>query len=122
MPQRKSPTTAEPRANAVTPIAARRSRYRPMLSSRGTELISAAMRRQLDAEALCERLSSGFVGTLRLMDDDELLVLELVANGISSHHDFLPDLFGEGRDPDRVIDAARRFAAKRERTRKGGAR
>jgi hypothetical protein len=97
-----------------------RTRYRPFVGVTGHEIFSAEEERRHDAEMLCERLSDRFINTIRFMDADELVVLELLANGISLHRDFLPDLFNEGRDPQRVISAARRFAAKR--TKKGGAR
>jgi hypothetical protein len=94
----------------------RKSRYRPtMCNDNEMELISAADHRRMDAEQLCERLSERFIGQIRLMDDDQLIVLEILAQGIDNFHDFLPDLFNEGTDPGRVITAARRFAKRRKR-------
>lgn len=60
----------------------RRTRYQPMRTPSGTVLISADRRRALDAEALVERLPDAFIRSIRLMSDDEIALLALLAKGL----------------------------------------
>jgi hypothetical protein len=58
------------------------TRYRPILARDGSILISAEDSRRHDAEMLTERLSKDFIGKIQLMDDDQLVLLEILAEGV----------------------------------------
>lgn len=65
--------------------SASRPRYKPTVvrhNGHDVVVISAERRRQLHAEALCERFSGDFGRRLRLMDDDRAALLELLAEGL----------------------------------------
>lgn len=88
------------------------TRYTPTMFSDGSAvLISAERHRQIDAEVLCERLTDDFIGMIRLMTDDELAILEVLAEGV----------FHTSSDDDggRLAEAAKRFTA--SKSKRGGA-
>lgn len=59
------------------------TRFRPTLCDDGRrELISAEFHRRHEAEELAERLSPSFCRTLHFMNDDQIALLEIFAEGL----------------------------------------
>jgi hypothetical protein len=76
--------------DAARPVRSRSkksTRYRQTLAQDGSILISAEQSRWLDAEVLLERLSENFIRKIRLMDDDQLVLLEILAEGAFTFDD-----------------------------------
>lgn len=67
----------------VVQMPKKKTRYKPTMFRDGSEvLISAERNREIDMETLCELLSPRFIRLIRLLDDEGLAVLELLAAGV----------------------------------------
>lgn len=78
MSQPVKPLNFKPRARRPK----KTTRFQPILGRDGHVLVSAARMKEMDVEALCERLSEPFLRCLRRASDDELSVLEAFAEGL----------------------------------------
>jgi hypothetical protein len=76
----------------------RKTRYRDTVTRDGMVLISAARHREIDTELLAERLSQRILDKLRLADEGDIALLELLIDGL---------FWGGTETPNRTAKAAK---------------